>query len=257
MLTSTQARDAKPRAKQYEISCDALPGFLLRVLPSGKKVFFVRYRDGERDVRERLGPLGPEFGVDAARKAALVVLSGREAAEEPRAIEAPWRAARRAQAESRERAASNPLAERSPEPHTGPCDRMRHRLPRPTTSTGRAATGALRARTRWCIANSRPSSTTPAARVTVRHRSLRRSRAPCPIACRPSPSSPSASPPTTSTPTSSRAPPATIASPCAATSCPRSAASRSTPSPRRTCSACTTACAASPAWRTMCAVCSA
>jgi integrase len=87
MLTNTQARDAKPRAKQYEISCEALPGFLLRVLPSGKKVFFVRYRDGGRDVRERLGSMGPEFGVDAARKAALVVLTGREAAGEPRAIE--------------------------------------------------------------------------------------------------------------------------------------------------------------------------
>jgi len=87
MLTSTQARDAKPRAKQYEISCEALPGFLLRVLPSGKKVFFVRYRDGGRDVRERLGSMGPEFGVDAARKAALAVLTGRETAEELRAIE--------------------------------------------------------------------------------------------------------------------------------------------------------------------------
>lgn len=42
MLTSTQARDAKPRAKQYELSCDAVPGFLLRVLPSGKKVVSVQ-----------------------------------------------------------------------------------------------------------------------------------------------------------------------------------------------------------------------
>jgi integrase len=99
MLTSTQARDAKPRAKQYELSCDALPGFLLRVLPSGKKVFFVRYRDGGKDVRERLGPLGPDFGVDAARKAALAVLSGGRPADEPRAIEAPRGARRRAQAD--------------------------------------------------------------------------------------------------------------------------------------------------------------
>jgi integrase len=99
MLTSTQARDAKPRAKQYELSCDAVPGFLLRVLPSGKKVFFVRYRDGGKDVRERLGLLGPEFGVDAARKAALAVLSGGSPAEEPRAIEAPRGARRRAQDE--------------------------------------------------------------------------------------------------------------------------------------------------------------
>jgi integrase len=99
MLTSTQARDAKPRAKQYELSCDALPGFLLRVLPSGKKVFFVRYRDGGKDVRERLGLMGPDFGVEAARKAALAVLAGGSPAEEPRAIEAPRGARRRAQAD--------------------------------------------------------------------------------------------------------------------------------------------------------------
>jgi integrase len=99
MLTSTQARDAKPRAKQYELSCDAVPGFLLRVLPSGKKVFFVRYRDGGKDVRERLGPLSPDFGVEAARKAALAVLAGGSPAEEPRAIEAPRGARRRAHAE--------------------------------------------------------------------------------------------------------------------------------------------------------------
>jgi len=99
MLTSTQARDAKPRAKQYELSCDALPGFLLRVLPSGKKVFFVRYRDGGKDVRERLGLMGPDFGVEAARKAALAVLSGGRPAEEPRAMEAPRGARRHAHAD--------------------------------------------------------------------------------------------------------------------------------------------------------------
>jgi hypothetical protein len=45
MLTNAQVRDAKPRKTRYEITCDALPGFLLRVLPTGKKVFFVRFRD--------------------------------------------------------------------------------------------------------------------------------------------------------------------------------------------------------------------
>ena len=45
MLTNTQAREAKPRSIRYEITCDSLPGFILRVLPTGKKVFFARYRD--------------------------------------------------------------------------------------------------------------------------------------------------------------------------------------------------------------------
>jgi len=45
MLTNKTAREAKPREARYEIRCDGLPGFLLRVLPSGKKVFLARYRD--------------------------------------------------------------------------------------------------------------------------------------------------------------------------------------------------------------------
>ena len=76
MLTNTQAREAKPRAVKYEVTCDALPGFVLRVLPTGKKVFFARYRDATgKDHRQRLGLMGPGFGVDEARRMALVVLA--------------------------------------------------------------------------------------------------------------------------------------------------------------------------------------
>ena len=42
MLTNTQAREAKPRSTRYEITCDSLPGFILRVLPTGKRVFIAR-----------------------------------------------------------------------------------------------------------------------------------------------------------------------------------------------------------------------
>jgi hypothetical protein len=87
MLTSAQAREAKPRKIRYEITCDALPGFILRVLPTGKKVFFARYRgpDG-KDRRHRLGLMGPDFGVEEARRAAMAILARREAptsADEP------------------------------------------------------------------------------------------------------------------------------------------------------------------------------
>ncbi len=76
MLTNTKAREAKAREARYEITCDALPGFLLRVLPTGKKVFFVRYRDADgKDHRERLGLMAPGYGVDEARRAAMKVLA--------------------------------------------------------------------------------------------------------------------------------------------------------------------------------------
>ena len=76
MLTNTQAREAKPRAVKYEVTCDALPGFVLRVLPTGKKVFLARYRDAAgKDHRQRLGLMGPGFGVDEARRMALVILA--------------------------------------------------------------------------------------------------------------------------------------------------------------------------------------
>lgn len=87
MLTNAQAREAKPRAIRYEITCDALPGFILRVLPTGKKAFFARYRDaGGKDRRQRLGLMRPGFGVDEARREAMLVLARREA---PASVDAP------------------------------------------------------------------------------------------------------------------------------------------------------------------------
>jgi len=87
MLTNTQAREAKPRSTRYEVTCDALPGFILRVLPTGKKVFFARFRgtDG-KDNRHRLGLMRPGYGVDEARREAMTILARRDtnaSADEP------------------------------------------------------------------------------------------------------------------------------------------------------------------------------
>ena len=47
---------AKPRKKRYEIHCSILAGFMLRVLPSGGKAYYVRFRDAAgKDCRRRLG----------------------------------------------------------------------------------------------------------------------------------------------------------------------------------------------------------
>lgn len=77
-LTTALIRDAKPRARMYELTCSGLPGFLLRVLPTGKKVFLVRHRSGGRDHRTRLGLWSPELTVEEARRRAAVILGGGE-----------------------------------------------------------------------------------------------------------------------------------------------------------------------------------
>ena len=59
----------------FELTCDALPGFILRVLPTGKKVFLVRYRLDGKDRRERIGLWGPALTVDDARRRAALMLS--------------------------------------------------------------------------------------------------------------------------------------------------------------------------------------
>ena len=94
MLTNAQAREAKPRATRYEITCDALPGFILRVLPTGKKVFFARYRGADgKDHRQRIGLMGPDLSADEARREAMAILARREG---PAGADQPTPAARTA-----------------------------------------------------------------------------------------------------------------------------------------------------------------
>lgn len=92
MLTNMQAREARPRPTRYEVTCDVLPGFILRVHPAGKKVFYARSRNAAgKDRRHRIGRMVPGFGADDARREAQVILALRHA--EARAGE-PVRGAR-------------------------------------------------------------------------------------------------------------------------------------------------------------------
>ena len=93
MINAAFVRECKPRAKMYEVTCDALPGFILRVLPTGKKVALVRYRAAGKDHRERIGLLGPTLTIDEARRRAAIMLadvaageSGDEASRRPSKI---------------------------------------------------------------------------------------------------------------------------------------------------------------------------
>jgi hypothetical protein len=70
MINAAFVRECKARAKMYEVTCDALPGFILRVLPTGKKVALVRYRVAGKDHRERIGLLGPTLSLEEARRRA-------------------------------------------------------------------------------------------------------------------------------------------------------------------------------------------
>ncbi|MBM7059330.1 tyrosine-type recombinase/integrase [Pseudomonas sp. UL073] len=75
---ATFCRSAKPEEKQYELIDSKIPGLQLRVNPSGKKAWALRYSvgSGENLVKNRM-PLGlfPEVSVTEARKAAQQVKS--------------------------------------------------------------------------------------------------------------------------------------------------------------------------------------
>ena len=75
VLNDITVRRAKPRAAKYEVTCEAVRGFVLRVLPSGRKVYFVRHRQDGRDVRVRIGP-ADRMTCNEARSRAMAILDG-------------------------------------------------------------------------------------------------------------------------------------------------------------------------------------
>ena len=66
MLTTATVRELKPRDKMYEVTCSAMHGFVVRVLPTGRKVFLVRHQVDGQWRREKIGPLSPSLGVDSS-----------------------------------------------------------------------------------------------------------------------------------------------------------------------------------------------
>ena len=66
-LTDSIIRRARPRSSKYELVCSGQRGLVLRVLPSGKKVYYARFRRDGRDVRERIGPV-EEVTLEEARE---------------------------------------------------------------------------------------------------------------------------------------------------------------------------------------------
>lgn len=66
--------DTKNKRK-YEVYCSKVPGLVLRVLYTGKKVLLIRYRDKNNiDKKVRIGLISPLFQFDDARKIAILKL---------------------------------------------------------------------------------------------------------------------------------------------------------------------------------------
>ena len=69
-LTKTAVDSATPKSKDYELRVTAIPGFLLKVTPTGRKVFMIQYRTNAGERRKpAIGRFG-EITVEQARSIA-------------------------------------------------------------------------------------------------------------------------------------------------------------------------------------------
>jgi Arm DNA-binding domain len=90
-LTKRIAGDAEPKAAAYFIWCGDLPGFGLRIHPTGKRVYYVDYRNRE-GARKRMtiGAHG-KITTEEARKLALQTLGSVVKGDDPAAERATRR----------------------------------------------------------------------------------------------------------------------------------------------------------------------
>lgn len=84
-LTKRTVESASPRPKDYFIFDNQLPGFGLRVMPSGKKSYMIQYRRNRRTRRltfGRHGPMTPDQARDKAVELLAAVRAGRDPSTE-------------------------------------------------------------------------------------------------------------------------------------------------------------------------------
>ncbi|WP_338664109.1 Arm DNA-binding domain-containing protein [Pararoseomonas sp. SCSIO 73927] len=72
-LTKRAGETAEVRASEYFIWCDELPGFGVRIYPSGRRGYLVQYRSAGRSRRANIGFHG-RLTADEARKEAMKLL---------------------------------------------------------------------------------------------------------------------------------------------------------------------------------------
>jgi integrase len=83
-LTKRTVDAAEVRSSDYFIWDDELPGFGLRVLPSGRKRYVVQYRAGRRSRRISLGP-STVLACEQARNQAMTIIAAARNGEDPAA----------------------------------------------------------------------------------------------------------------------------------------------------------------------------
>lgn len=84
-LTKRTVDALQPAAKDFFVFDDEMPGFGLRVMPSGKKSYMVQYRNGGRTRRVtfgRHGTMTPDEARKKARELLVAVADGQDPAQE-------------------------------------------------------------------------------------------------------------------------------------------------------------------------------
>jgi len=81
-LTKRGVDAAKPREERYFVWCSSLPGFGLRVYPTGRKVFVAQVRVGRSQRRVTIGTYGA-WTADKARKRAQGIIRSASEGRDP------------------------------------------------------------------------------------------------------------------------------------------------------------------------------
>jgi Arm DNA-binding domain len=83
-LTKRIVDAAEVRAREYFVWDEDLPGFGLRVLPSGRKRYVIQYRAGRRSRRISLGP-SMVLTCEQARSRAVTIIAATKNGDDPAA----------------------------------------------------------------------------------------------------------------------------------------------------------------------------
>ncbi len=83
-LTKRVIEAAEIQAAEHFIWDDGLPGFGVRVLPSGRKGYIVQYRAGRRSRRVSLGP-STVLTCEQARTRAITIIAAARGGDDPAA----------------------------------------------------------------------------------------------------------------------------------------------------------------------------